>query len=221
MTELIALDSGDGDTEPGDLTTDFGVGGTEVSTTFTYFRNTVADLCTFDLCGMPTYAVVCLNEDGDKEAPDWSAEVAEKIDDAIDNNYEITASSVDADDDGDDGDGQRSGVTASLGAALGPLGGIGTIFNAGCESYFDMTVDASGVWGPDPQTDAIVQISTVPIAPVGRLLDVDTDLTASGHRDQGELARMRHVEAQIRCVGGERQPWVAKWLVGKLDQSRL
>jgi len=35
-------------------------------------------------------------------------------------------------------------------------------------------VDASGVWGPDPQTDAIVQISTVPIAPVGRLLDVDT-----------------------------------------------
>ena len=34
--------------------------------------------------------------------------------------------------------------------------------------------DASGVWGPDPVTDDLVQLSTVPLAPVGRLLDVDT-----------------------------------------------
>jgi hypothetical protein len=70
--------------------------------------------------------------------------------------------------DGDDGDGQASGVTASLGAALGPLGGIGTIFNAGSESYFDMTVDASGVWtvgramsqdwGEDVEVDGEIQI---------------------------------------------------------------
>ena len=35
-------------------------------------------------------------------------------------------------------------------------------------------VTAGGVWGPDPQGEGEVQVSRVPLLPVGRLLDVDT-----------------------------------------------
>jgi len=36
------------------------------------------------------------------------------------------------------------------------------------------TVSASGVWGPDPQGEGEIQVSRVPLLPVGRLLDIDT-----------------------------------------------
>ena len=36
------------------------------------------------------------------------------------------------------------------------------------------TVAPSGVWGPDPQGEGEIQVSRVPLLPVGRLLDVDT-----------------------------------------------
>ena len=36
------------------------------------------------------------------------------------------------------------------------------------------SVSTSGVWGPDPQGEGEIQVSRVPLLPVGRLLDVDT-----------------------------------------------
>ena len=45
---------------------------------------------------------------------------------------------------------------------------------AGYRCPVGWSVNERGVWGPDPQGDGEIRVSSVPLLPVGRLLDIDT-----------------------------------------------